>query len=216
MAEEEFTIVTIEDNYYRDCFSRVLVIIGCLVASIAALVAMSLYVYLTEPPPVTFGVANDWRIVAPVDIQEPYLTDGDLLQWVTDAVPRFFDVDFLHIDDQLVQLKQYFTDNGYQVFLNQFNNNVDRDKLQTGKMFATNEITGAPIIVNQGTLSGRYAWWVQIPINISYAGMDTIPSSSIKLTLLVVRTETSNNLNGVAIDNVLVEKGNDSTIVSNG
>lgn len=215
MAEEEFTIVTIEDNYYRDCFSRVLFIIGCLVASIAALVAISAYILFTEPPPVTFKVAEEWRIVPPVDIQEPYLSEGDLLQWVADVVPRLFDVDFLHIDDQLNQLKQYFTDNGYQVFLNQFNNNVDRDKLQSGKMFATDEITGAPIILNQGLLSGRYAWWVQIPINISYAGMETIPSSSIKLTLLVVRTETSNSLNGVAIDNVLVEKGNDATIVSN-
>ncbi len=216
MAEEEFTIVTIEDNYYRDCFSRVLFIIGCLVASIAALVAISVYILFTEPPPVVFKVANEWRIVAPVDIQEPYLSEGEILQWVADVVPKLFDVDFLHVDDQLAQLKQYFTENGYQVFINQFNNNVDRDKLQTGKMFATAEITGSPIIVNQGTLSGRYAWWVQIPINIGYAGMETIPSSSIKLTLLVVRTETSNNLNGVAIDNVLVEKGNDSTIVSNG
>lgn len=215
MAEEEFTIVTIEDNYYRDCFSRVLFIIGCLVASIAALIALSLYIVFTEPPPVTFGVASDWRILAPVDIQEPYLSEAELLQWVADVVPKLFDVDFLHVDDQLAALNQYFTENGYQVFLNQFNNNVDRDKLQTGKMFATNEITGAPIILNNGILSGRYAWWVQIPINISYAGMETIPSSSIKLTLLVVRTETSNNLNGVAIDNVLVEKGNDSTIVSN-
>lgn len=216
MAEEEFTIVTIEDNYYRDCFSRVLFIIGCLVASIVALVAISLYIVFTEPPPVTFKVAEDWRILAPVDIQEPYLSEGDILQWIADVVPRLFDVDFLHIDDQLTQLKPFFTDNGYQVFINQFNNNVDRDKLQTGKMFATDEITGAPVILNQGILSGRYAWWVQIPINISYAGMETIPSSSIKLTLLVVRTETSNSLTGVAIDNVLVEKGNDATIVSNG
>lgn len=216
MAEEDFTVVTIEDNYYRDCFGRVLFIGASLLASIAALFAMVIYVYLTEPPPVTFKVGDDWRIVAPVDIQEPYLSEGELLQWVSDTLPKLFKVDFLHVDDQLSDLKPYFTENGYQIFLSQFNNNIDRNRLQTGKLFVTTEITEAPVILNQGLLSSRYAWWVQIPINIGYAGMEVVPSVAVTLKFLIVRTETSNNLTGVAIDNVVVEKGNSSRTVNNG
>ena len=164
----------------------------------------------------TFKVDSEWRIQAPVDIQEPYLSEGELMQWVSNAVSRFFVVDFLHMDEQLANLKGLFTDNGYQVFLNQFNNIIDRTQVITDKLFVSNEITGAPILTNEGLMSGRYAWFVQIPIKITYSGFKEAPSKLIKLTLWVVRTDTSDNLTGVAIDNVIVENGNGMMTVSNG
>jgi intracellular multiplication protein IcmL len=215
MAEEEIKVV-LEDNFYRDSFGKVIFIICSICISIAFLVAISFYIFMNQPPPVTFRVADEWRVLAPVPIQQPYLSEPDMLQWVSDVVPGVFDLDFLHVDNQLEVAKQYFTENGYQVFLNQLNNYASKDNIQAAKLFVHGEPAGAPVILNQGVLSGRYAWMVQIPINISYAGMRNVPSASLTLQVLVVRTETTNNLTGILIDNITVEKGQGNSLTATG
>jgi len=216
MAEEGFDVVTLQDNYYRDSFGRVVFILCSLVVCIASLVAISAYIFLTQPPPVTFKVGKEWRIVAPVQIQEPYLSDADLTQWVSNVLPSLFDVDFMHIDDQLNQLKQYFSQNGFDIFMNQFSNSVDKNLIIKYKLFVHATLTGAPIILSQNVLLGRYAWWVQIPIVISYSGMRAVNELHMILKLLVVRTEITDNLMGVEIDNVIVVQGNTTKVITNG
>lgn len=212
-AEQEDTIVRLQDNYYHDSFGKVIFIITALLFSIAFLVAISLYIFMNQPPPTTFRVAEEWRVVAPVPIQQPYLSEPDLLQWVSQVVPSLFEVDFLHYDNQLDEVKQYFTENGYQVFLKQLSNfDIDKKRIQSYKAFTQAEPTLAPIILNQGVLLGRYAWWVQIPINISYAGARDLNPLPITLQVLVVRTETTNNLVGILIDNVIVKKDEASSL----
>ena len=206
MTEEGVHVVRLEDNYYYDSFGKVIVVIGCLCLSIIFLGAISLYIFLNKPEPVTFRVAEEWRVQAPVPIQQPYLTNPEVLQWVSEVVPRLFNLDFISINSQLADDKQYFTVNGYQIFLNQLNNYADKKMVQAYKIFVNGEPTSAPIILNQGVLSGRYAWWVQIPINISYAGARDKLDESLTLQVLVVRTDTTNNLTGILIHNVIVEK----------
>lgn len=213
MTEKGSDVVRLEDNYYHDSFGKVLFVIFCTLVSILFLVAISFYILMQKPEPVTFRVAEEWRVQAPVPIQESYLTDPEVLQWVSEVVPRLFNLDFINIDSQLADDKKYFTVNGYQIFLNQINNYADTKTVQTYKMFVNGEPTRAPIILNQGVLSGRYAWWVQIPVNISYAGARDKLDESLTLQVLVVRTDTTNNLTGILIHNVIVEKdqGNLST-----
>ena len=116
----------------------------------------------------------------------------------------------MHINKQLQDIKQYFTDNGYEVFLNQLKNRFDKADIIKNKIFVRAEPTAAPFILNQGILTGRYAWWVQIPIRISYAGVRILPEAVLTLQVLVVRTDTSNNLTGILIDNVIAESKNRS------
>lgn len=206
MAEEGLNVVSIQENFYRDSFGKVVFVIGCVFLSIVFLGAVSLYIFMNRPPPITFRVADEWRVVAPVPIQQPYLSNPEMLQWVSDVFPRVFDLDFLRIDTQLADVKKYFTDNGYQIYLNQLKNYADKNMVQVNRMFVHAEPTRAPVIVNQGVLSGRYAWWVQMPVIISYAGMKEKPDAYLSMQVLVVRTDTTNNLTGILIDNVIVEK----------
>lgn len=220
MAEDGFDVVTIQDNFYRDSFRKVVFVLCGLLGCIGSLIAISAYLYLTEPPPVTFKVGDQWRIVKPVSLQEPYLSNGDLLQWVSNVVPQLFDVNFMYLDEQLLQLRKYFTDNGYQVFMNQFKNNVPIDRVLAGKLFVGGAITGAPFIISDssqnGLLAGRYAWEVQLPVVIDYDGMQREDSKVLTLKLTIVRTETIDNLVGVLIDNVIVEQGYTGKTVTNG
>ena len=206
MTEESAGVVRLKDNYYHDSFGKVIVVLGCLCLSIVFLGAISFYLFMNKPEPVTFRVAEEWRVQAPVPIQQPYLTNPEVLQWVSEVVPRMFNLDFISMDSQLADAKKYFTVNGYQIFLNQLKNYADAKMVQSNKMFVNAEPTSAPVILNQGVLSGRYSWWVQIPINISYAGAREKLDEGLTLQVLVVRTDTTNNLTGILIHNVIVEK----------
>lgn len=203
MAEESRT-VELKDDFYRDSFGKVVLIFIVVFLSIVLLVALSLYLYLSKPPPMSFPVADEWRVQAPVPLDQPYLSKPEILQWVSEVIPKSFLYDFNHYNDQLKEASQYFTANGWKIFLNQLNNYANYNNVQMYKLFVNSSPTAAPYILSDGLISGRYAWWVQMPINIVYAGFAPPPNKALTLQVLVVRVPTLNNLTGVGIDNVLV------------
>lgn len=201
---EEVQVVQLRDDFYRDSFGKVILIIVGVIAAIALLAGISIYYYLDKPPPVIFPVANEWRVRAPVPLNEPYLSTPDLLQWVSDVLPKSFVYDFNHYNDQLKEATQYFTPDGWQVFLDQLNTHANYNTVLANKLFVNATPAGAPTILNQGLISGRYAWWVQIPVDINYAGFSPPANKTLTLHVLVVRVSTLNNLTGVGINNVIV------------
>lgn len=207
MAEDDQYVVELQDRYYQDSFGKLVLIIVSIIAGIVLLVGVSFYLHLNKPHPKTFPVGAEWRIQPPIPLDQPYLSTPGLTQWATDAVRNLFVFDFNHYSDQLKALTPYFTDDGWKVFLDQLNIYANPDNMPVDKTFVQGEVTGAPVILNQGILVGRWAWWVQIPfdINYAYAGNTKLPSTqSVTLQILVVRVSTLNNLQGVAIDNMVV------------
>lgn len=204
MAENDFEIVTLQDTFYRDGFNKILLIIVGFFLAIFALVALGLYLHLSKPQPVTFQVGKEWRIVAPVALDQPYLSNADLLQWISDVLPQAFTLDFIYYNDQLQSKSNLFTQAGWKVFLNQLNIYVNHNMMQTNKVFATGGAASAPTIINQGLLSGKYAWWVQMTVDVFYSGYNPPENKELNLQILVVRVPTLNNLNGVGIENIIV------------
>lgn len=210
MAEEDLEVVEIQENFYRDSFGKVIFIIVCIFIAIASLVGISIYLYVNPPPPVVFAVYKEWRVQPEIPVNQPYLSNADMLQWVSDAMPNAFNYSFLNYNGQLQNASQYFTSNGWKVFLDQLNIHVNYNTVQKGKLYVTGTLAGAPIVLDQGLVSGRYAWRVQIPITINYVGNNVNSSKTLTMELLVVRVSTLNNLNGVGIDNVLVLKNTEA------
>lgn len=206
MAEEE-QVVTLQDDFYRDSFGKVIIYIAGVLLAIALLAALALYMHLNKPKPVTFPVGADWRVKPLVPLNEPYLTRPDLLQWVSDAIQNAFVYDFNHYNDQLKAASQYFTPDGWKVFLGLLNVYANYNNVQAYKLFISAVPTAAPTVLNEGSLSGRYAWWVEMPIDINYSGYKPPVTKSLTLQILVVRVPTLTNLTGVGINNIVVSQG---------
>lgn len=207
MVEDlEWHEIEIRDDFYRDSFGKVIFVILSTMVAIALLIALAAFLYLNQPPPRTFLTENEWRVVKPVPVERPYLSDPDLLQWVSDAIQKAFVFDFVYYDDQLKNATQYFTTNGWKVFLNQLNIYANYNKVQADKSFITAAPSSAPFVLNRDTVAGRYSWWVQMPLTLRYSSYTGTSTQPLTLQVLVVRVPTLDNLNGVAIDNVLVAK----------
>lgn len=205
MAGEELNVVELDDNFYRDSIGRVVFVIISICTIIAALCLLSLYIYFDKPSPITFPVNDEMRVQAAVPLDQPYLNTPDLLQWVADVLPRSFILDFNFYNDQLSLISTNFTPDGWKTFLNQLNIYANYNNVQAYKLFVTATPSTAPFILRAGIIpeTGKYGWWVQMQITINYAGFKPPANVTLTLQILVVRVSTLNNLQGVAIDNVI-------------
>lgn len=202
---EEVDVVELRDSFYRDSLGKVIFIVASICALIIILISLSIYFYLDKPAPITFSVGEEMRVQLPVPLDKPYLSRPDLLQWVADVLPRSFNLDFNYYNDQLKSNQSDFTTTGWQSFLNQLNIYANYNNVQAYKLFVTSAPTAAPFVLREGVIpeTGKYGWWVQLPVIINYAGYKPPASVNVTLQVLVIRVPTLNNLTGVAIDNVI-------------
>lgn len=207
MADNELGIVELRDEFYRDSMPLVMLIIISVSAAIALLAATSLYLYFKKPAPLAFGVESEWRVQSDISLDRPYISIPEVLQWTSDTLRKILVFDFVNYNDQVQAASPYFTSEGWRVYLNQLNNIANQDDVINNKVFINGVPSGAPFILNQGQLSGRYAWWVQMPVDLNTVKGGHSSTQTITLQILVVRVSTLNNLSGVQIDNIIVAKG---------
>jgi intracellular multiplication protein IcmL len=216
MAREESQVVRLKDDFYRDGFYKVIFSLLAIVVAIVFLIALSLYVHFTKPDPVNFSADNEWRVLPPVPLDQPYLSTSDLVQWISEVLPSAFTFDFVNYSKFLKNSAQYFTQNGWNKFLEQVNVYANFNTIQSSKLFVNSEASGAPFILSQGLLDGKYAWWVQMPINIQYINVEKMTLTPLVVQVLITRVPTLNNLYGVGIENIVVNKGGGDQLDVNG
>lgn len=203
MADEAAEVVRIQDHFYRDGFNKTLIAFGVLSAAIVLLLSTSIYLVVTKPAPVVFATGKDWRMLPPVSLDQPFLKTPDLLQWVSEMVGDIFTFDFIRYANQLNSYKHFFTDAGWKKFQELLNVRINSEMVQSRKWFVSASAAGAPFVLKQGVLLGKYSWWVQIPLKINYSGSTGSNSVALTVQFLVVRAGTLDDINGVIIDDIV-------------
>lgn len=206
MAEQKLHVVRLRDDFYRDGYTKIMLVLFVSMTAVGLLIAVSAYLFLSKPLPVQFATDNEWRVIGPVPVDKPYLSSANLLQWVSEVFPNVFNYDFVHYNENLEADKHYFTDNGWDKFLGVIGEYASYNTIQDSKLFMHASAATAPIILNQGLLDGRYAWWVQMSLHLDYTSAEKREGKDIQLQVLVTRIPTLNNLDGVSIDNVAIVK----------
>lgn len=196
------------DNYYRDGFRTILLSLAMIVGAIGLLIVLSLYFFLHQVLPITFPVYEDWRVQPDVPLERPYLHVADLLQWVSQTLPSLFVIDFINYNTELKNATPFFTNTGWSKFLTLTESYLNHDEISKNKVFVQATASGAPVILNQGVIEGKYGWWVQMPMDVRYSGVDgNTRNLHLVFQTLVVRVSTLDNLDGVAIDNMIINQG---------
>lgn len=196
------------DDYYRDGFKTLLLSLAMIVGSIGLLIVLSLYFFLHQVLPITFPTYEGFRVQPDVPVNRPYLHVADLLQWVSQTLPSIMDLDFINYNTELKAATPFFTPNGWTKYLSLTNTYMSYDEISKNKVFVQANASGAPVILNQGVVEGKYGWWVQMPLDVRYSGVDgNTRNKRLVIQALVVRVPTLNNLDGVAIENMIVNQG---------
>jgi intracellular multiplication protein IcmL len=95
-----------------------------------------------------------------------------LLFWASRAIVAMFALDFVNYRDVMQDVRQYFTPTGYTKFLEALNNSKNLDTIKKGKRVAFASLKDKPKVTQVGLLEGHKVWSVEIPIVVTYEGVN--------------------------------------------
>jgi len=215
-AQTELVTLALRDDFYRDGYRKVVTLLIMVIFSILFMSGISLWLVFSKPAPVSFYTDEEWRLLPPIPVNRPWIATPDLIQWVSDAIPAVFTVDFVNFSAQTAAAARYFTPEGYRKFLQAINQYANPVTLKNEKLFVNSDAAGAPFIINQGLLQGVYGWWIQMPLNLSYSSAEKGSTLPLAVQVLVTRVPTQDDLKGIRIANMIVAKGAGDQILANG
>lgn len=159
---------------------------------------------LHPPKPEYFATTADGRQIPLVPISEPYVPQEALLTWATQSVTRAYTLDHVHLREQLSTLRELFTAEGFKGHLKALDDAGILTAVEKRRLITRVVATDPAVIVNQGVLGNRYAWRVEVPIQIGYEGgsSSSQPQRNI-VDLLIVRIPTHELPRGYAIHQIV-------------
>lgn len=157
-------------------------------------------------PKQTFYVESDGRETEVFPLNEPNVTTTSLLKWVTQAVTNAYTMDFYHYQDTLDSLKQYFTFEGYDNYVNSVKASGSLKKIIADKLVVGAVAIDTAVILQEGMMNGVYSWKVQLPLLLTYQGASTTNAKkTIVVNVLINRVPTNLAPKGIGIAQIVDE-----------
>jgi intracellular multiplication protein IcmL len=207
MADEDaLQLVTLRNNFYRDSYRRVL---GALLLSVFVNVMLGVtvfYVWQDKPTPTYFATTTEGGIVPIQPLNAPVITASSLLQWATVAVTTANTYNFVNYRKELQAASEYFTPQGWKEYQDALKRSRNLESVIDRKLTSSAVATGAPVILDQGVVGGRYKWKVQLPILVTYESANLKMTQPSEVTLLITRVSTLETSKGVAIDGIYMSE----------
>jgi intracellular multiplication protein IcmL len=210
MAGEELYTIRLKNDFYRDGSYKIYLAMLIAIASLAILSLTSFFLLTIKPSPVKFATDADFRIFPPAPLALPYISEADLIQWVSMVIPNAFTFDFVNYTTELNNVRANFSENGWLKYSDILNTYINANKVTNLKLYITASSDRAPKIIKQNLLDGKYSWWVEVPLSLRFRNNDKSSDTQLMLNVLVSRISTLNDLLGVTIENILVVKNEGS------
>lgn len=180
---------------------------------ITAIVMLQTYYVLTYKPPVKYiPVYEDSTIIDPIPLDKPYKSDAEMRQWLADASKDIFSYDYLNVDNHGAKIKKYFTEKGYNDFIEQFKNSPDIPRVKNKKMEVISSSIGSPTKLHEEyKISGNnFAYWeYKIAIRqVFIAPSEGIIPVTYEMVATIVRQDQRQTRDGIAIHSFRVVSSN--------
>lgn len=176
-------------------------------AMVALLLSVSANVYLfTRSPDIKyFATDTEGKIKEMLAINEPIQSINEVLSWTSDSITKAYTFSFANYRQELQTVRPSFTSTGWQGFERALEESGNL-KAVIDNMFVTTAVPrGAPVIVSEGLIDGRYAWRVEVPIVVTYQSANTRTTQDLLVTAIVVRRTELEHPRGLGIAQLIAE-----------
>lgn len=192
--------ITLRNEFYRDKFRTMATATPILV--IALLVSISLNVVLATKTSEKFFFTVDGagRVVPVRALNEPYVTESFLINWVNEKVARAYSLDPQNFRRQTADLAPDFTPDGYKQYVGSLIDSGTIDFMTKNLLVSTAVPLGAPVVIDRGEVNGVYFWKVQVPMLVQYRSAIKGAEKHRQVTVTVVRRQTLENPLGIGIN----------------
>lgn len=193
--------VMVRNEYYRDGFRSMLRLCTLLGIIIVGLLAAMFYVIdVHQPENRYFATTEDGRLIEMTPLSQPNLSTPALLSWVAQAATEVNTFGFSDYRRRLQEASKNFTREGWESFTTALTRAGIIESVEVNRQSVTAVPQGAPVILSEGVVRGRYQWQVELPIIITYEAGSRKRSDSLLVTAVVVRVSPLENPNGVGIN----------------
>jgi len=206
MPYDALEVVKNRNNFYRDSYRKLLLMLLMSVLAIIGLIVAVVFLVMSRPSPTYFATTDSGRMIPLIPLNQPNLSDKTLLQWASQAVVSVYSYNFVNFRQVFQTNEKYFTTGGWNDFLNALKSSRNLQTVQQKKLIVSAVLSGAPIISSKHLLSGRYTWRVQMPVLVTYQSMSEQFNSSYLITLTIQRVSTLDNIYGVGISSFVVQE----------
>lgn len=188
-----------DNDFYRRYYPYfIMILMGALLILLLTL-GLVIYQISHRPEPVFNAVQPDGKTMELSPYDMPNLLPDTILRWASKAATIAYTFDYVNYQQQLSQIRPYFTDDGWKDYNNSLAGLIDR--VVSNQLFVNGVVRGTPVISNQGPLPGvSYAWRVQIPFLVTYQSASSVLEQKYYIVLTIVRVPTSVNPQGIGID----------------
>ena len=140
------------NDFYRDHYHHLLMgLIACIVF-LMLMVGVFFYQVMNRPLPQFNAVEPDGKSMLLISSNEPNLLPDTILRWASKAATVAYTFDFVGYNAQIKAARPYFTELGWQDYLNSVNRLINN--IIQSKLFINGVVSGTPVISNQGEVPG--------------------------------------------------------------
>lgn len=164
------------------------------------LIFLVIVINATRPQQKYFVDATTGETTEVFPLSEPNVTSSALLNWATLAATSAYTLDFVHYEENLNALKEYFTTTGYDDYMSALKASGSLDKIISDRLIRSAVATNTAVILDESSPRGVYTWTIQVPLLITYQGSsETTTQEQYAVTMLVTRVPTEEAPKGIGI-----------------
>src|SRR5262245_58488610 len=147
MAENALELVRLRNEFYRDSYRRVMMILLLAILVIFILAGSLTYVLTHPPAPRYFATDSTGRIIPLIPLDRPNLSTSALLQWANSAAVAAFTYNFVNYRQELQAASEFFTPEGWQAFIQSLQQSNNLSAVIAKKLVVSAVATGAPVVL---------------------------------------------------------------------
>lgn len=193
--------VVVRNEFYRDGYRSLLKMTLVQSLIILGLIGAMYYtIRVNQPQHYYFATTEDGRLVPMVPLNQPNLSTPALMSWVAQATTEVMTFGFNDYRRRLQESSRNFTRRGWESFTQALQRSRIIESVDSRQQIITAAPKGAPVLQSEGLVAGRYQWIVRIPLILTYNAGAKSQSSSLLVTVVVVRVPRLESSNGVGIE----------------
>jgi intracellular multiplication protein IcmL len=184
-------------------YARHIFLLRTIYCILGALVLQSCAVlYMATRPPVNHYFITDTagRIQAITPLDRPINSQTDLNNWVANSIVAAYTMDFANWRAELTAAQGNFTPSGWRGFRDALDTSGLLKSIIENKYVTSAVPTGAPVLLDEGLVQGRYAYRLQMPLLVSFQTSDgKTAAQNMKMNIVVERIPQTEDPRGLGI-----------------
>lgn len=196
------SVITNKHEFSKDSLIWLRIIIIIQLMFLMWQVAFAILQFKHKPTPIYFPLNAKDQLINNTELNEPGLTDAELLNWVTEAMMTSFSFNYHNYNNIAEKIEEYFDSTGIESYLKMISEHKQIQQVVNKKLILSGRPTAAPRIVQDAVIDGKYAWQVLLPFILRFNNQTTNINSEITLNIFIVRTKEQQATLGVKIVNI--------------